>query len=74
MTLYFREWYSYHFPELVKIVNDNYLYARVTQYIKNRKELAEEKLEGLEEILMDEGKARPIYDASRASMGRFGMS
>ena len=24
-----REWYSYHFPELVKIVPDNYLYAKV---------------------------------------------
>ncbi|XP_010467189.1 PREDICTED: nucleolar protein 56-like [Camelina sativa] len=24
-----REWYSWHFPELVKIVNDNYLYAHV---------------------------------------------
>lgn len=23
-----REWYSWHFPELVKIVNDNYQYAR----------------------------------------------
>jgi hypothetical protein len=24
-----REWYGWHFPELVKIVNDNYQYARV---------------------------------------------
>ena len=24
-----REWYSWHFPELVKIVNDNYQYAKV---------------------------------------------
>lgn len=24
-----REWYSWHFPELVKIVNDNYQYAQV---------------------------------------------
>ncbi|KAK3094708.1 hypothetical protein FSP39_005296 [Pinctada imbricata] len=28
-----REWYSYHFPELVKIVNDNYLYAKVARFI-----------------------------------------
>jgi RNA processing factor Prp31 len=64
-----REWYSYHFPELVKIVNDNYTYARVAQYIGNRKLLTEERLEGLEEIIMDSSKARAIYDASRASMG-----
>ena len=33
----FREWYSYHFPELVKIVNDNSMYVKVTKVIKNRK-------------------------------------
>jgi len=64
-----REWYSYHFPELVKIVNDNYLYAKLAQYIKSRKELTEEKLEGLEEIVMDEAKAKAIYVASKSSMG-----
>jgi len=64
-----REWYSYHFPELVKIVNDNYLYAKLAQYIKSRKDLTEEKLEGLEEIVMDEAKAKAIYDASKSSMG-----
>jgi len=64
-----REWYSYHFPELVKIVSDNYLYAKAAQYLKSRKDFTEDKIEGLEEIVMDEGKARAIYDASRASMG-----
>lgn len=64
-----REWYSYHFPELVKIVNDNYLYAKTAQFLKSRKDFTEDKLEALEEIVMDEGKARAIYDASRASMG-----
>jgi len=64
-----REWYSYHFPELVKIVNDNYLYAKTAQFIKSRKDFTEDKLEALEEIVMDEGKARAIWDASRASMG-----
>ena len=66
---YSREWYSYHFPELVKIVNDNYLYAKIAQYIKSRKDLTEDKLEGLEEIVMDEAKAKAIYDASKSSMG-----
>lgn len=27
--LLFREWYSYHFPELIRIVPDNHLYAKV---------------------------------------------
>merc|ERR1712179_813929 len=35
-----REWYSYHFPELIKIVPENALYAKVVKLIKNRKELS----------------------------------
>ena len=64
-----REWYSYHFPELVKIVPNNYMYARCTQIIRNRKELTEEIVPQLEEILMDSAKAQAIYDASKSSMG-----
>ncbi|KAM6163787.1 LOW QUALITY PROTEIN: uncharacterized protein ACDL77_020479 [Rhynchocyon petersi] len=64
-----REWYGYHFPELVKIVNDNATYCRLAQFIGNRKELNEDKLEKLEELTMDEAKAKAILDASRASMG-----
>jgi len=64
-----REWYGYHFPELVKIVNDNYMYARVVKLIGSRKEFNEEKLPALEEICMDDSKAKTIYDATKVSMG-----
>lgn len=64
-----REWYSYHFPELAKIVTDNYMYAKVAKYVKSRKDLTEDMLEGLEEILMDSSKAQAIMEASRMSMG-----
>ncbi|XP_032682646.1 nucleolar protein 56-like [Odontomachus brunneus] len=64
-----REWYGYHFPELVKIVSENYMYAKVAQVIQNRKELTEEKLEALEEVVMDTIKAQAIIDASKSSMG-----
>jgi len=64
-----REWYSYHFPELVKIVPDNYMYCRVVSYIKNRKELDESHVEHLEEIIGDSAKAKGVLDASRSSMG-----
>ena len=66
-----REWYSYHFPELVKIVNDNHLYAKVAKLIKNRKELTDDKLGELEEIVMDDAKVKAIVDAARSSMGRY---
>ena len=36
-----KEWYSYHFPELMKIVTDNYEYARVAQLIKRRSSITD---------------------------------
>lgn len=66
-----REWYSYHFPELIKVVPDNYTFARCAQYIKNRKELSEESLPELTEIVNDAGVAQSVLDASRSSMGKF---
>lgn len=67
--LCFREWYAYHFPELFKIVPEYYMYTKTAQFIGNRKTLAEDKLEQLEEIVMDSAKAQAILDASRSSMG-----
>ncbi|XP_033920446.1 nucleolar protein 56 [Melopsittacus undulatus] len=64
-----REWYGYHFPELIKIIPENSMYCRVAKFIGNRRELSEESLEGLEEIVMDGAKAQAILDASRSSMG-----
>ncbi|KAM6946617.1 nucleolar protein 56 isoform 2-T2 [Lycodopsis pacificus] len=64
-----REWYGYHFPELIKVVPDNSMYCRMAQLIGNRKELSEESLPSLEEVVMDAAKAQAILDASRSSMG-----
>merc|ERR1712212_1052000 len=51
-----REWYSYHFPELVKVIPDNYMYAKAVRLIKDRKQISPETVEALEEIVMDSGK------------------
>jgi len=64
-----REWYSWHFPELIKIVADNYLYARVLILIQKRDTLSEESKPALAAILMDEAKAQAVLDAARHSMG-----
>lgn len=53
----------------MKIVPENYTYAKLAKFIKNRKELTDESLEGLEEITMDSAKAQAILDASKSSMG-----
>lgn len=65
-----REWYSWHFPELVRVVNDNYLYAKVAQLVKDKSTLTEESIDALVEVLGDEEKARAVIDAAKASMGQ----
>ena len=57
-----REWYSWHFPELVKIVNDNYQYAKLTLIIKDKSTLSDEKLEDIKDVLGDEDKAKEAAD------------
>ena len=63
------EWYSYHFPELIKIVPENALYAKVVKLVKNQKELTADKFEELEAVLMDSAQAQAVIDASKSSMG-----
>ncbi|XP_050223917.1 nucleolar protein 56-like isoform X1 [Mercurialis annua] len=65
-----REWYSWHFPELVKIVNDNYLYAKLAKFIEDKSKLSEENVPELTEILGDEDKAKEVVEAAKASMGQ----
>ncbi len=53
----------------MKIVPDNYLYAKAARFVGDRKELTEERLDALEEIVMDSTKAQAIFEAARMSMG-----
>lgn len=69
-----KEWYSYHFPELSKIITDNHMYAKVAQIIGDRKEfIANEDdtitQERLEEIIQDSSKSAAIMSAAKSSMG-----
>ncbi|KAJ9140190.1 hypothetical protein P3X46_030866 [Hevea brasiliensis] len=65
-----REWYSWHFPELVKIVNDNYLYAKLAKFIDDKAKLSEDKIPELTDILGDEDRAKEVVEAAKASMGQ----
>eukprot|EP01016_Furgasonia_blochmanni_P028349 TRINITY_DN297_c0_g1_i2.p2 TRINITY_DN297_c0_g1~~TRINITY_DN297_c0_g1_i2.p2 ORF type:complete len:301 (-),score=117.62 TRINITY_DN297_c0_g1_i2:356-1258(-) len=65
-----KEWYSWHFPELGKIINDNYSFVRLAALIGNRDSLSEELLEQLDEITGDGEVSRKILEASRSSMGQ----
>ncbi|RHZ45267.1 hypothetical protein Glove_682g23 [Diversispora epigaea] len=64
-----REWYSWHFPELVKIINDNYKYSLLAKFIQNKSKLTEQHSKELTEITGDESNSKKIIDAARTSMG-----
>ncbi len=55
------EWYGYHFPELIKAVSDNLLYAKTVKLIRSRANLNAEMLPALEELLMDSSKAQMVW-------------
>lgn len=64
-----REWYSYHFPELIKVVSDNYMFAKLTNLIGDREKLTLDMSDSIEEIVMDSGKVTAIFEAAKSSMG-----
>jgi nucleolar protein 56 len=64
-----REWYGWHFPELVQIVKDNVQYTRCAKAIGSRASITDETVTVLEEILQDEAMAQAVIAASRTSMG-----
>jgi nucleolar protein 56 len=64
-----KEWYSYHMPELAKLVTDQYKYVRCAIAILDREKLDENVEAELQSILEDEGKVAEIVEAARTSMG-----
>lgn len=66
-----REWYSWHFPELVKIVSENQQYARLALFIGDKKTLSDDRLHDLAAVVNDDADiAQSIIDAARVSMGQ----
>ena len=66
-----KEWYSYHYPELAKIVTDSYTYARLAKVIGDRKEFydTENASEQIEDIVQDSSKTQAILSAAKSSIG-----
>ncbi|KAI1724044.1 snoRNA binding domain, fibrillarin domain-containing protein [Ditylenchus destructor] len=64
-----REWYSYHYPELAKVVPDLYKYVRCACAIMDRKNMDENVLEQLKEILNDDSLVEQVIESARTSMG-----
>lgn len=66
-----REWYSWHFPELIRIVSENHQYAKLALWIGDKARLSETDLEDLAAECNDDSEtAQSIIDAAKVSMGQ----
>jgi nucleolar protein 58 len=63
-----REWYSWHFPELAKIITDNQAYAKAVILIGMRTNVKNLSIEALSEV-MPEDLAEQTKEAAEISMG-----
>ena len=63
-----REWYSWHFPELSKIVTYNMTYAKAVILIGMRTNVKNLSIEELGEV-MPEDIAQMVKEAAEISMG-----
>ena len=54
----------------MKIINDNYLYAKIAKSVENKSDLTEDHIPELADIVGDEDKAKEIVEAAKASMGK----
>lgn len=64
-----KEWYCYHFPELVGVVSDNYLFCQLVALIGDRCLLTEDSIDALTEITQDSEKSNAILISAKRSMG-----
>ena len=61
-----REWYGYHFPELDSIIENHKTYFSIVYNIGSRKNFT---LEKLQELGIDEKRAKAILEKTRTSVG-----
>ena len=63
-----REWYSWHFPELARIITDNSTYAQAVILIGMRTNVKDLSLEKMQEVMPEE-IAEQVKEAAEISMG-----
>lgn len=69
-----KEWFSYHFPELAKIVPESANFIKLVNIIRSRENLTDDSLEQIEEVIQDHEKAVAILESAKTSMGMFSFT
>lgn len=65
-----KEWFSWTFPELTKIVNDNIIFTKLVHMIERKENVTEDIHAEITAIVLDEEKATQIIEAAKTSMGQ----
>lgn len=65
-----KEWFSWHFPELGKIITDNGIFCKVVRHIEKRENVTEDIKDELTNLVLDDEKAQQIIEAAKISMGQ----
>lgn len=64
-----KEGYSWHFPELAKIVNNNETFAKLVQLIGNKENLENMDADKITEIVGNEEITHAIFERYKSSVG-----
>ncbi|KAL9035505.1 MAG: hypothetical protein Q9214_006551, partial [Letrouitia sp. 1 TL-2023] len=66
-----REWYSWHFPELIRIVSENYQYSKLALFIGDKSRLSDSHLHDVAaQVNKDVEIAKSVIKTAKISMGR----
>ena len=65
-----KEWFSWHFPEMGKIITDNAIFCKLVRLIERRDNVTEEFKDQITEVVLDEDKAQELIEAAKISMGQ----
>lgn len=64
-----KEWYSWHYPELARLVSDNLIFVKLVQLVGDRK-TTDVTSEQVEELVGDGEIADKVIESARNSMGQ----
>ena len=65
-----KEWFSWTFPELTRIVNDNIIFTKLVHMIERKENVTEDIHDEISAIVLDDEKATQIIEAAKTSMGQ----
>lgn len=65
-----KEWFSWTFPELTRIVNDNIIFTKLVHMIERKENVNDDIKDEITAIVLDEEKATQIIEAAKTSMGQ----